>query len=261
MDRPKPKWNVWIAGKYNFYDGDGSSFDGHVVDVLAGFDYRVAQGVVIGLAGGYGKTDFDTLTGGASGSFRADGYTAGPYMSVKPGGNIRFDALAAYTYSDYGTRYGAVKGSVDAHRVTVGARLKGRWSYEGYFIEPGIRILYAEEYQDAYTDTAGIRHSSFTVKAGRASAGPRVGYVHKSRDGMSVETWFAASGEYDFSNQGNGPESDLPDLDDLLSARFSAGVDATTADGLNVSLKGDIGGFGSGQYISYGGAARVAMPF
>lgn len=257
----QPKWNAWIRGNYTFYDGDGSSFDGHTIDVLAGFDYRVSDEVALGILGGYGNTDFDTLTGGTSGSFKADGYTVGPYAAVKIDENVQFDALAAYTYSDYDNSAGAVTGSFDAHRVTVGARLKGTWAYEGYFIEPGIRVLYAEEYQEAYTDSAGVRQSSLTIKAGRVSVGPKIGYTHRTDDGVSVKTWAAAYAEYDFSNQTNGPNSGLPDLDDLISARVSAGIDATTAEGLSIGIEGDIGGLGSGEYTSYGGTARIGLPF
>lgn len=261
LPMPQPDWNAWIRGKYAFYDGDGSSFDGHSIDVLAGFDYRVREGMVIGLVAGYGNADFDALTGGTSGAFTADGYTAGPYMGVKLGDNAQFDALAAYTYSDYDNRTGTVSGDFTAHRVTVGARLKGTWRHEGYFVEPGIRVLYAEEWQEAYTDSAGVRQSSLTVKAGRVSVGPKIGYSHRTDDGLSVKTWVAARGEYDFSNQNGAPTSGLPDLDDILSARLSAGIEATTADGLNVAVEGDIGGLGSGEYTSCGGSARVGMPF
>ncbi len=256
-----PKWNAWIKGNYRFYDGDGSSFDGHTIDVLAGLDYRVADAVVMGLVGGYGITDFNTLTGGTSGAFKADGYTAGAYMGIRLGANAQFDTLAAYTYSDYENRVGAVSGDFTAHRVTVGARLKGTWESEGgVFFEPGVRILYAEEWQGAYTDSAGVRQSTLTVTAGRVSVGPKVGYVHRSEDSATVKTWIAAYGEYDFSNQGNTPTSGLPDFDDILSGRVSAGVSAHSPGGVGLSLEGDIGGLGSGEYTSYGGTARIDLP-
>ena len=261
MPRTKPKWNAWIKGNYRFYDGDGSSFDGDTIDVLAGIDYRVSDSVVIGLAGGYGVTDFDTLTGGTSGAFEADGYTAGAYMGIRLGDNAQFDTLAAYTYSDYENRVGAVTGEFSAHRVTVGARLKGTFeSAGGFFIEPGVRVLYAEERQDAYTDSAGVRQSSLTIRAGRVSAGPKVGYVHRSDEGSTVKTWLAAYGEYDFSNQGNAPTSGLPDFDDIISGRVSVGFSASSASGIGISLEGDVGSLGSGEYISYGGTARIALP-
>ncbi len=259
--RHQQKWNAWIKGNWIYYDGDGSSFDGYTIDVLAGFDYKVDNSVVIGLLGGYGNTDFNTVTGGTKGAFEADGYTVGPYIGVKLSDNVQFDALAAYTYSDYDNRVGVTMGDFIAHRVTVGAQLKGRWEQDNFFIEPGVRVLYAEEDQDAYTDSTGVRQSSLTIKAGRVSVGPKIGYTHTTEDGETIRPWVSVRGEYDFSNQGNVPSSGLPDLDDLLSARVSAGVDATTKDGLNISVQGDVSGLGSGEYTAYGGTARIDVPF
>lgn len=261
MPQQKPKWNAWIKGNYRFYDGDGSSFDGHTIDVLAGLDYRVADNVVMGLVGGYGVTDFDTLTNGTSGAFEADGYTAGAYAGLKLGENAQLDTLAAYTYSDYENRAGTVSGDFTAHRVTFGARLTGIFeSAGGFFFEPGARILYSEEYQESYTDSAGVSQPSLTIKAGRVSVGPKVGYVHRGNEGDTFRTWIATYGEYDFSNQGNTPTSGLPDIDDIISGRVSAGFTAAAANGVGISLEGDIGGIGSGEYMSYGGTARLNLP-
>ncbi len=257
----QPAWNAWIKGKWTSYDGDGSSFDGHMIDVLAGVDYRVYEMAVVGVLGGYGNTDFDTEISGTSGSFKADGYSVGPYMAIRLSDNTQFDALAAYTYSDYENRSGATGGEFIAHRVTVAAQLKGMWTMENFFIEPGIRIVYAEEYQDAWTDSSSVRHASQTVTAGRLSIGPKFGLVFSSEDGGSVRPWVSLKGEYDFSNKGDVPTSGLPDFDDILSSRVSVGLDASTAEGLSISLQGEISGLGSDAYTGYGGSAQIGLPF
>lgn len=259
--KPRPKWNAWIKGNWTFYDGDGSSFDGYMFDVLAGFDYRVDNGVVMGLLGGYGNTDFDTEVSGIKGSFKADGYTVGPYVGVKLSENVQFDILAAYTYSDYDNKLGVTKGDFIAHRVTVAAQVKGTWHYDSYFFEPGVRIVYAEERQDAYTDSADVHHGSLKVRAGRVSIGPKIGYSHTTTDGDTIRPWVAVKGEYDFSNQGNVPTSGLPDLDDVLSARVSLGIDAAMKNGVGLSVQGDVSGLGGGAYTGYGGTARIDVPF
>ncbi len=260
-DGSDPDWNVWLKGDWTFYDGDGSSFDGHTGNLLAGADLRVGETVVIGVLAGYGLADFDTDMAGTTGGFDADGYTVGPYAGVKLGESARLDVLAAYTYSDYDNRSGGTRGTFSADRITLAARLKGRWDVDGYFVEPALGVFYAHEDQDAYTDTAGVRHSGRTVKAGRVSLGPRVGYVLRAENGDTITPWISVKGEYDFSNRANAPSSGLPDFGDILSARISLGLDAHTAKGLSITVKGDVGGLGSGDYTSYGGSARVGMPF
>ncbi len=268
------KWDAWIKGSWTTYEGDDSTFDGRKLDVLAGFDYRANDTVVIGLLGGFGNADFDTLVAGRKGAFVADGYTVGTYVGVKPTAHLQFDALAAYTYSNYDNSIGSTDGNFAAHRVTVGAQLKGIWESGGFFIEPGARITYSEEQQNKYTDSVGVAHTSLSIVAGRASVGPKLGYVYHSPEGGLFRAWVAVKGEYDFSNNGNdnpAPASGLPDLaDDVYSGRISAGFDASSNYGVSISVQGDISGLGSGdylndvegaEYLAYGGSARVDLRF
>ncbi len=264
------KWDAWIKGTWTVYEGDNSSFDGHTINFLAGADYRANNSVVIGVLGGYGNSDFDTVLGGLDGGFEADGYTIGTYIGVKPNDHLQFDALAAYTYSDYANKSGATDGTFTAQRVTVGAQLKGIFESGGVFFEPSARILYANEQQDKYTDTAGFLHSSDTVTAGRASIGPKMGYVHRSDEGGLFRAWLAVKGEYEFSSDGNTPTAALPDFGNDYSGRVSLGIDAAHGEGFSISLQGDVSGLGTAtfirgidgaDYLAYGGSARIDVRF
>ena len=254
-----PAWNAWIKGNWNIYDGD--NFDGHTVDVMAGVDYDYSDTAIIGMLGGYGTSDFDVVTSGTAGSFNGDSYSIGPYIGLKLSEHLRFKALAAYTYSDYTNVSGTTDGNFNAHRATVSAELTGTWNYDAFFVRPGIRFVYAQENQDSYTDSAGITHSSLVIRAGRISIGPKIGYTHSFETGGSFRPWLALSGEYDFSNQGSDAGSGLPDLSDVLSARFKAGFAATTTTGISLSMQGNVSGIGSDQFTGYGGTARLSVPF
>ncbi len=259
---PQSPWNAWIKGSYNHYDGDGNSFDGGTFDLLLGADYKVNPDVIVGAMVGYGNTDFDTNSNGASGSFDADGYTFGPYVGVRLTENLQWDALIAYTFSDYDTKSGTTSGDFDADRITFATQLTGTWNLEdGWFVSPSLRFVYAEEDQEAYTNSAGVRQGSVDVNAGRISLGPKIGRSIPMDDGSVLTPWGSVKGEYDFSNQGNVPASGLPDLDDILSARFSLGLDAQMTNGMSVSVEGSISGVGSSEYTGYGGSARIGIPF
>jgi outer membrane autotransporter protein len=254
-------WNGWIRGAWTYYDGDGSSFDGHTIDLTGGIDYRFTSDVVAGVMVGYGNADFDTSIAGVGGSFDADGYTVGPYVGIKLSEHVQLDAMLAYTYSDYDTSSGATTGDFGADRITGAVQITGRWTEGNWFYEPSVRFVYAEEDQHAYTDSFGIRHSSLDVNAGRLSVGPKVGYAYTTVDGSLVKPWVGVRGEYDFSNQGAVPASGLPDLDDVLSARLSLGVDAVTVSNMRITAQGDVSGLGSGEYTAYGASARIDVPF
>ena len=254
-----PAWNAWLKGAWNIYDGE--NFDGHSFDLMAGIDYRYSDSTIIGVLGGYGASDFDIVTSGTDGSFKGDGYSIGPYIGMKLSEHLQFDAMATYTYSDYASVSGTTDGNFNAHRATIAAQLTGTWNYDAFFVSPGIRFVYAQENQSGYTDSAGTTHSNLVIRAGRISIGPKIGYLHAYQSGGSFRPWLALNGEYDFSNQGADANSGLPDLSDVLSARFKAGFDATTASGISLSLQGNVSGIGNDQFSGYGGTARLRMPF
>lgn len=258
---PGTGWNAWLKGSWTHYDGKGSSFDGDTFGVTGGVDYRVSHDVVVGLLLGYGHADFDTVVSGAKGSFDADGVTVGPYVGVKLSEHLRLDAMLAYTYSDYDTKSGAASGDFDADRITGALQLTGHWTHGLWIFEPSAKIVYAEEDQDAYTDSFGVRHGSLDVNAGRVSVGPKIGYGMAMDDGSFVKPWFGVHGEYEFSNQGATPNTGLPDLDDVLSARFSAGVDSRLNNGTRLSVDTHVSGVGTGKYTAYGASARIDVPF
>ena len=154
-----PMWNVWIKGRYSYYDGDGNAFDGYVADIFGGIDYKLSSSVVVGALTGYGRTDFDTITSGTAGGFEADGFTIGGYAGIGFGGGVTLNAMLAYTGSQYDNRSGTTTGSFDADRVTVAASLRGRhemangWTLVPVLILVGIAVpsidLLAKQFKPA----------------------------------------------------------------------------------------------------------------
>ena len=256
-----PMWNVWIKGRYSYYDGDAGTFDGYVADIFGGLDYKLSPNVVVGALAGFGRTDFDTVTSGTPGGFEADGFTIGGYTGIGFGGGVTFNAMLAYTGSQYDNSSGATTGSFDADRVTVAASLRGHHEMaNGWTLVPTFDFLLASEHQGAYTDSAAIAHASQTITAGRISAGPKILFPELPTSSGYYRFWAGAMGEYDFSNTSPVPSSGLPDLGDVGSLRLSGGLDSKIGEG-TLSLRGDIFGIGSGEYIAYGGTVGYELPF
>ena len=255
-------WNVWIKGSWSVYEAhDNASFDGHMLDVVGGVDYRLSDDLIVGVLGGYGVADFDTLTAGTAGSFDSDGYHAGVYLGKHLAPNLLLDALVAYTGSDYDNRSGTTTGSFNAHRVTIAAHLKGNIDWGMVTLQPTIGLMWASEKQDAYTDSAAVVQAARTVTAGRLSIGPKFIFQPTTTAFGMTQFWFATKGEYDFSNQNTSAASNLPDISDVASARVQAGLSVANDNGVSLSLQGDVSGLGSGEFIGYGGTVKVSMPF
>lgn len=255
-------WNYWIKGSWSIYEAqDNSSYDGYIADVVGGVDYRLAEDLIVGVLGGYGKSDFDSNLSGTVGSFSSDGVHAGVYLGKRLAPDLLFDALVAYTGAEYDNNAGTTTSSFSANRVTIAAHLKGNIDLAMATLQPIIGFTYASEAQDGYTDSAAVAHGAQTVTAGSLSIGPKFIFHPISTElGMS-EFWFAAKGEYDFSNQSTSTTSSLPSFDKIASARLQAGISTQNEKGVSLALQGDVSGLGSGEFIGYGATARLSVPF
>ena len=72
--------------------------------------------------------------------------------------------------------------------------------------------------------------------------------------------WVSAMGEYEFSDGSPSPASGLPDLSDIAYLRLAGGLDSRIGEGI-LTVRGDIFGIGSGEYIAYGGTVGYEIPF
>ena len=249
-------WNIWASGRYDHFDGDGNSFDGGVGTITAGADYRMSDTLLVGALVGYGKSDIDV---GTTGNLESDGYTLGAYFGAKLENSITADGFVAYTRSDYDIRSGAVTGDFDADRYSVGINVYGSMPMDGFTIEPGISFIYGSESQDSYVDSAATAIAGQTIKSGRVSIGPKFVFDPIDNGNGSFTPWFGARYEFNFSDANVVASTGTPDVGDSSSARVSAGFTTDFGAG-TFSLSGDVGGLGSGDYVSYGGTAKIRIP-
>ncbi len=257
-----PDWNVWIRGNGDFFDGDGESFDGYVLDVVTGVDRKVGDLALVGALVGYGRADFDTVATGTAGSFEANGIHLGLYGGIKLYDTLIFDGLVAYTRSDYDNTSGSTSGSFDADRITAAAHISGSFELHSLTIIPSVSFMYASEKQKAYTDSAGFVHASQTVNAGRFSVGPKVRLPSVRLVNGAIMPWVSARFEYDFSNNGApAPTSGLPDFSNLSSARVSVGFDSSLGRDFRLKMTATGSGIGSGRYNAYGGDITLKKTF
>ena len=249
-------WNIWAAGHYSHYEGNGNSFDGGIGSVHAGADYRITEQVLIGAVVGYAGAGLDV---GATGNLKSRGFTVGGYFGARVNETVRTDGYLAYTRSDYDVRAGTTTGSFDANRFSLGINVYGSMPMDGFTIEPGIRFVYGSERQDAYTDSTGTAVVGRTVTAGRVSVGPKLIWDPIETGSGSFSPWLGGYYEYSFSNTNAVATTGLPNIGNSSSARFTAGVNTDLGAGV-LTLSGEVGGLGSGDYTSYGGNVKLRIP-
>lgn len=244
--------NVWGRGTFTHYDGD--AFSGNTWNGVVGLDYLLTDSLLVGVLGGYESGDFNFGT--TANTFDGSGFTFGTYVASQLFDNIVMDTFLTYTWLDYDTSVGVARGSTDATRFMISTNLSGQFDIgHGFILEPNVQAFYAHERQDSYVLSDGTVVAENSIDSGRLSVGPRLRY-------LVAEDWTAfisAHGEYDLSSESQTNTS-LPDFDGLLSARLGLGVDGTFANGWALSLAGDIGGIGSGDFLSYTGTGKIRIP-
>lgn len=257
--REQSAWNAWIRGEATgFADGGDTVLDGWSAVVSAGVDYRLAENVIIGLLFGYESAELD-FDADAS-SFEGQGPTLGIYAGYQIAEGLIFDITVAHSWLDYDIKSGTATGEFDASRWLFAANLVGTIHVnDRVTIEPGLRIVYAIEDQDAFTLSDATAVASKTVNSGSASFGPTVYYALAGDMPEGSKVWASVKGNYDFSDQ-DVTSSTLPDFDGVFSARFGAGFQTYIFDNAKLDLSGEVSGVGSDEYTAYSGQVKIIVP-
>lgn len=257
--REQSEWNAWIRGEATgFADGGDSVLDGWSAVVSVGVDYRLAENVIIGLLFGYESAELD-FDADAS-SFEGQGPTLGVYAGYQISEGLIFDITIAHSWLDYDIKSGTATGEFDASRWLFAANLVGTIHVnDRVTIEPGVRIVYAIEDQDAFTLSDATVVGSKTINSGSASFGPTIYYALAGDMPEGSKVWASIKGNYDFSDQ-DVTSTTLPDFDGVFSARFGAGFQTYIFDTAKLDLSGEVSGVGSDEYTAYSGQVKVIFP-
>jgi outer membrane autotransporter protein len=224
-----PRAGFWIQSGYTYVDNDenGGQFDGNIISVVAGFDYKPAKfnnKLVVGIAAGYENLDIDTAFN--NGTFEGDGFTITPYAGYSFNKHWSISALAGIGFIDYenSRNNGGVNGDFEALRafgsvnLTGNYRLKNKWR-----LTPSAGVMGLWEEQDSYnetgTSTAAVGKTS--VHLVRINAGLEVGYQIKK----SIEPFVSARLQYDPDrNSAVTLTTGSTASDDELGGVFGAGL-------------------------------------
>lgn len=237
-------WHVWVDARYTSIDDKRvSSFDAHQTNVTGGISYKFSDTFLLGLVTGY--EDFNYELGFRNAKLDGTGWNGGGYFGWKFWDRLRLDGMLTYGRISYGAQADTVTAGFDANRITSMLRLSGRYGLAaGWYVEPSARLIYANERQDAFVDTAGVAHAKYSFDVGLGSFGGEVGAP------VIFNTWIVTPtvgvfGDYRFGNDTVQSVATLPNIDDGWSARVTGGLRWTALNGFSTSIGGEYGGLGS----------------
>ncbi|MEX2408381.1 MAG: autotransporter outer membrane beta-barrel domain-containing protein, partial [Rhodovibrionaceae bacterium] len=185
-DRAAGSVGIWARAYGNFGDNDGDQnavgFEQEQYGFAAGADVAVAEGLVLGLAGGYSdnELDFDN-----SNRIDYDGFQVAAYGSFSPG-PWYLDGMVSYAWYDH-----------DSRRSTIGGTARG--DYDG-------------EVFSAYAETG----YAFDLMPVSVTPFLGVGYTHAETDSFTEN----GAGAFDLRVDSNDAESLTTTLGVELEARL-----------------------------------------
>jgi len=268
---------LWVKGYVGTADQDGTptsgGFDADNYGVAVGADYRIAPGIVVGVAGSYGSTDID-LNGASSGdTVDATSLTGILYGGVE-NGPMLIEGQVFYGMNEY-----------DGSSLVLGNRLTGdydgteygagmRASYtfdagEGVAAAPEIGLTYTRLSTDAYSERGvgarSYRDADFDSLLGYAGVRVSTDY-HSGSTRITPQLRIGLEHEFegDFEQVASFTAGGVPFTitnDDRENTRFrlGGGIEVAMTNGISLGLDYD-GAFGS-DYQEHGGSLRMRIDF
>lgn len=219
------KFGIWAKGSYSFLDRSEQALEmeGDLYVGAAGFDYRLTDSLLLGLAATAEHIDIDTTFN--SGDFEADGYSLIPYIGWQFSDNWNLSVLAGAGHISYETSRAnntatPVTGDFDATRFFAAANVTGDYEVNSIVIRPKASIISLTEKQDSYTESNQTVVDEQTLDFGRVSAGSIIGRQYGNH--LPYVKWRA---DYDFSTEdsvlkSNGQESFVGDYGGQLGLGY-----------------------------------------
>jgi hypothetical protein len=260
------EWLPWAEVRGTGWNTNLQTGDirGGQTNALVGLTRKLSPDFLVGAFGGYERFDYTSQL--LSGRLKGDGWTVGGYLGWRPTPGLRFDAGVARSGINYDGVVGTAAGAFPGQRWLASASLIGTIKAKGFEIEPSARVYALWEHNNNYVDSLGTTQGERSFSTGRASVGTKVAYPWMWSATAIVTPYVGLYGDYYF-NQDDGV---LPGATPLLlptefvhglSARLTSGVAVALAGGPKLSLGGELGGLGSGQFTTWSVRGRASVPF
>jgi hypothetical protein len=242
----------------------GANYDGPIYDALVGFDTRVTDQLLLGVAAGY--EHIDITTGYNNGSLTGDSWTIAPYAAFQINQMFSIDATIGHTWASYDTDhasfFGGNTGSTDGDRWFGAANIVAKQAVSQWRLSETLGYFYVTETQDSYTETGigGVFVPESTRHLGQIRAGGKVGYYIPTIYGY-LQPYVSGRAEFDVdksSDQIITAGSTVSKSD--FGATFGAGLKLGVGDSLTVSGEVRSTAFRN-DYQAYGASATVAFKF
>ena len=258
---PPKQWFAWADVRGTGWNTNPNAGDisGGQVNALVGLTRKLTPDFLVGLFGGYESFDFNSTL--LDGTLRGNGWTGGAYTAWRLLPGLRLDASVARSEIDYNGTAGTATGSFMGGRWIAATGVTGIYKTQGFEIEPSARVYGVWEHDNAYVDSLGTQQAALDFSTGRASAGAKVTYPWAYAPTMIVAPYAGLYADYYFANDAAAATLLPTEFIQGWSARVTSGVSVSFVGGAKLSVGGEVGGLGSGQFTVYSVRGRASVPF
>ncbi len=256
-------WNTWIDGTYTHIKDSHpvSGYEGPQNSVIVATDYQLTDRVIAGLLYNYNNSDVRNLF--QPGDSRTKTHGIGPYVGVVLTDNLVFDASVVVNWTDNFGKDATDIARYESDGWIASANLTGYWYFGNLRFSPGAGISFTGTQDDAYADTSGTAFAALTTRTGTANLAAGFGYTIALDDVRSIEPFVTLEGEWEFDNSTSpsAVTSSAPAVTREWNLRASAGVDVTLRRDMYLTIRGDFGGVGQGQFQTYAVNGQIGKRF
>jgi|GEM_PF-2337047 len=231
---------VWVADSYSwmFKDDPNAKFHGQVANSIVGFDHKLNNATVAGVALGYEHYNFKTDYNG--GTVLGHNWTVAPYVGYAVNEWLSLDATAGHGWVsyDYTRTNDSISGSTTASRWFGSADINAKERFDDFVLRGSVGYLKIFEDQKGYTETDGTNNDKSQVNLGQGRVTVAGSYELKESWGTYSPNGFIRY-EYDF----NAPPSSTVSTTGVVSsnrmgATFGLGSDFILNDGWKLGFSG-----------------------
>jgi hypothetical protein len=224
---------LWVAGSVTWLkktDPNGD-YGGTISNAVVGYDRRLSDDLIGGIAIGYEKVLINTKYVANGGSVEGDTVSFSPYAGYSINDWLVADGLLGFARITYRFKSNATEvGDATANRYFGAANLTAYKRYDDTMIKAAIGYLRIAEFQGSYTSSANTFNRESLANFGQARATLSAGHDLRSDVGIFTPNVFARY-EYDLPHAqkvdlANGYRS----TNDPDGMTFGAGLDFAVDD-------------------------------
>lgn len=224
---------VWVASSLTWLgkNDHNGNYGGTISNVVIGYDRRLTENLVGGVAMGYEKVLINTKYVVGGGSVEGDAVSISPYLGYSLTNWLVVDATAGFARIGYRFKTSTTEiGETMANRWFGATNLTAFERYGDTLLKASLGYLRIAEFQDSYTTNANSVNRASLANFGQTRAQVSAGHDMRTSVGIFTPTVFARY-EYDMPHS---PSVDLASnkksTNDRDGVVFGLGVDMAMDD-------------------------------